>query len=186
MDTSKHKQHSTRAIAWVIPRNGSSYASLLLMTLILSGCGLLQSVGLLSEPEDTTPLSAKPYTLMLTLTASDDANPDTRSRPSPIQVRVFLAEPLSDLLDRPFEELFDFTDSTLEPRPHLIITLSPGQTQTMELNGNMAQNRLIVAAAFREPYQSTWRASTVINPEGGAESFVSIDSTEVVIAPAPE
>lgn len=159
---------------------------LVLLSALLSGCGILQSLGILSEPEDPTPLSAKTYTAQLTLAASNDTNPDTRSRPSPIQVRVFLTQPQSDLLDRQFEELFDYAGVSIEPRPSAIVTLTPGQTHTVELSGNMTQTLLIVAAAYRDPYQTIWRASMQLDPDESVERFATITASEVVIAPPNE
>ena len=153
----------------------SGHASHILLILLgvmfcslLSGCGLLQKTGLGSATEQPeprpVPLSEQPYQLKLNLSASSDLNPDTRSRPSPVQVRVFMTDGQSEIGSKEFEEMFDYAGAQIEPRPLSTITLRPGQTTALTLTTNKAQTRLVIAAAFRDPYQALWKAAAQIKP----------------------
>lgn len=155
---------------------------LLLVTSLLSGCGLLQKAGVLPDP---APLSDQAYEIHLELTATADSNPDAQSRPSPVQVRVFIAEPQSELATKSFEEIFEFSDNVMDPRPLATITLRPGQTKNLVLPANKAQTHLVIAAAYRDPYQSLWLAQAVVTPEDTVSASASIGAAAVTINPTP-
>jgi len=172
----------------------SGHASHILLILLgvmfcslLSGCGLLQKTGLVSAPEQPeprpVPLSEQPYQLKLNLSASSDLNPDTQSRPSPVQVRVFMTDGQSEIGSKEFEEMFDYAGAQIEPRPVSTLTLRPGQTTELTLTSNKAQTRLVIAAAFRDPYQTLWKAAARITPTDTVSVNVSIGANTVTISP---
>lgn len=176
------------------PRAGRPGLVLLCSVLLslLTGCGVLQKVGILKKaPEEPTrasaplPLSEQPYSVELTLVASDQLNPDPQSRPSPVQVRVFLAEAQSEIGSSSFEELFDYAGNVMEPRPLAILLLRPGQTHNLSLPANKAQTLLVVAAAFHDPYQSLWKAAALISPQDIVRVEAGIDAASVTINPSP-
>ncbi|MFT6301583.1 MAG: type VI secretion system protein VasD [Pseudomonadales bacterium] len=148
---------------------------------LLSGCSLLQKVGL-SVPDapiaTAAPapiqLSEQPYELSLTLTASDDLNPDTQARPSPVRVRIFLMEPQMDMDNKAFTEIFDFDGQQMEPRPMLTITLQPGETKDVVLPANKAQSMLVIAVAYRDPYQALWKAVATVAPSNTASAIATV------------
>jgi type VI secretion system VasD/TssJ family lipoprotein len=156
---------------------------------LLSGCGVLEKVGILSGPEAPAiaappapiPLSQQPYELTLRLTASNDLNPDTQSRPSPVQVRVFLMAPQADLDNKEFAEIFDFDGQVMEPRPLAKVTLRPGQTKDIVLPANKTQSMLMVAAAYRDPYQAVWKAIATVTPSDSAAALATIGANSVSI-----
>jgi type VI secretion system VasD/TssJ family lipoprotein len=155
---------------------------------LLSGCGVLEKVGILSgseapitAPPAPIPLSEQPYELNLRLTAGNDLNPDTQSRPSPVQVRIFLMAPQADVNSKEFAEVFDFDGQFMEPRPLSTVTLRPGQTRDVILPANKSQSMLVVAAAYRDPYQALWKAIATVTPSDTAAALATIGANSVTI-----
>jgi type VI secretion system VasD/TssJ family lipoprotein len=179
---------NTRSICSTVPGKKMA-AALILLSTLLSGCGLLQKVGILSAPEDVpsapVPLSEQPYTLNLSLSASSDLNPDTQSRPSPVQVRVFIAERESEIDSKSFEEMFDYAGNLIDPRPASTLTLRPGQTRTISLPANKSQTLIVVAAAYRDPYQTLWKAVSIIEPADTVTASATISADAVTISQNP-
>jgi type VI secretion system VasD/TssJ family lipoprotein len=155
----------------------------------LSGCGLLQKFGILSGPEIPpapaieipVPLSEQPLELQLTVTASSDLNPDTQSRPSPVQLRVFLTDGKSELTGKSFEEVFDIGGNAIQPRPLATITLRPGQSRDLVLPANKTLTTLIVAAAYRDPYQAIWLGSAVLPAADNVSATATLSTAVVTI-----
>jgi len=133
----------------------------------ITGCGMVksagQSVGLLSTPaapvKAAPPASERPYQIKLTLIGSNSMNPNSNRRPSPAQVRLFVTDPAANVAEKPFEEVFDYSGNTMEPRPLREVTVRPGQNLSIDLPAMKSDTRLVVAVAFREPYQSIWMAA---------------------------
>lgn len=156
---------------------------------LLSGCSALEKVGILSGPEApaitappvAVPLSEQPYELNLRLSASSEMNPDTESRPSPVQVRIFLMTPQADVNAKEFEEFFDFGDQLMEPRPLLTVTLRPGETRNVILPAFKSQSMLVVAAAYRDPYQAIWKDIATLTPSDTVVALATIGKNNVTI-----
>lgn len=156
----------------------------------LSGCSLLEKVGILSGPEPTVAeialaLSEQPYQLTVKLTASSDVNPDTQGRPSPIQIRLFISDTQTEVGDKSFEEIFEFSGQQLDPKPSAKLTLRPNQSTEVTLPANKSQSRLVIAAAYRDPYQSIWISTANITPLDSVTVNANITAAEVIIEPAP-
>ena len=170
---------------------------LLLASSLLTGCGLLQKIGILSTPEapeaptvqapppPPPPLSEQPYQLNLRLSASADLNPDTQSRPSPVQVRIFVTEAQSELGDKGFEEIFDFAGTSIDPRPLTTTTVRPGQTKNIVLPANKAQSLVVIAAAYRDPFQTLWKAIATVTPMDAVYLSANFSANAVTIKPRP-
>lgn len=162
-----------------------------LLTIVLSsGCGVLEKVGLVSGPAKiqdpvSVPLSEQPYDLKLILSASADLNPDTKARPSPVQVRLFLTEPQSEISTMSFENVFDFSGNVMEPRPLATVTMQPGDAKTVVLPAMKSQTLLLVAVAYRDPYQSIWSAVAHINPMDTVIASATLDAAFVTINTTP-
>lgn len=163
-------------------------------SILTTSCGILQKVGILSSPPPakidapapaSVPLSEQPYDLKLILSASDDLNPDTQARPSPVQVRLFLTEPQSEISTKSFEEMFDFAGNVMEPRPLATVTMRPGEAKTVVLPAMKSQTLLVIAAAYRDPYQSVWSAIAQITPRNTVNASATIGSAVVTINPTP-
>ncbi|NND91252.1 MAG: type VI secretion system lipoprotein TssJ [Granulosicoccus sp.] len=172
-------QASSRMVVLLVMLTGAA---------LLSGCGLLQKVGILSKPEPpeipAPPLAQQPYDVNLRLSASADLNPDTQSRPSPIQVRLFLTDRQAEIDSKSFEEMFDYSGNFVDPRPLAMVTLRPGETREITLPANKSQTLLVIAAAYRDPYQSVWKATAVITPRDVVEASASIGAAAVTISPS--
>jgi len=151
----------------------------------LSGCSLLQKFGIIAAPADPIPLSEQPYTLNLRLLASSGLNPDSQSRPSPVQVRIFVMQPQVDIVDKAFEEMFDYAENVMDPRPLITLTLQPGQKKNVSLSANKSQSMLVVAAAYRDPYQSLWNAVATIEPTDDTAMSATIGATTVTLHHSP-
>ena len=166
------------------------FATIVAVTSLLAGCGLLQKVGILSTPEPpevpvSIPLSQQPYELHLRLSASSDLNPDTQSRPSPVQVRVFITEAQSEIGNKGFEEMFDYSGNFMDPRPLSTVTLRPGQTKDLVLPAYKSQSVLVVAVAYRDPFQSLWKAVATLSPQDIVSASATIGETTITIKPSP-
>lgn len=161
----------------------SSRMLVLLFSLLpLSGCGILQTVGIVdSAPKVQIPLSQIPYTVGLTINASENLNPGADSRPSPVRIRLFLTEPDKDLLSQPFETIFEFDGSRPASDPAAVIVLSPGDNRTVQLSGMMSQTQLIIAAAFHDVYSTTWIANKTIDTNNPGNNTVEISAESVEI-----
>ena len=171
-------------------RSATAITSLLaVLTLLLSGCGLLEKTGLVSPPREATPvpvpLSEQAYQINLSLSASSDLNPDTRSRPSPVQVRVFMTDGQSEIGSKSFEQMFDYAGTQIDPRPVSTLTLRPGESRMLSMSANRTQSMLVIAAAYREPYQTVWKAAASITPTETVSVSVSIGASAVTIEPSP-
>lgn len=166
-------------------RRISRLMSLVLFALMLSSCALLEKTGLVSPPDKIplppTPLSEQLYRLNLSLSASSDLNPDTLSRPSPVQVRVFMTDAQSEIGNKGFEDMFDYAGTQTGPRPLSTVTLRPGQSTMLTLTTNKTQTLLVIAAAFRDPYQSLWKATARITPADIVPISAHIGASTVTI-----
>ena len=173
------------------------HRSLLLCTVVLSsvlsGCGLLQKVGLLSGPpvvppaaiDIPVPLAEQPSQLMLTLSAASDVNPDSQLRPSPIQVRIFVTDSQSEIASQGFDAVFDIGGTLIEPRPLATVTLRPGQVKELVLPTNKSQTRLAIAAAYRDPFQSIWITTTPITAQDTVRASATLAAQSVTINSNP-
>lgn len=186
----KEYRNAVRAIKAVITRNRRMIGAIAVSGL-LSGCGLLQKVGILPKPpepppavEAPVPLAEQPYELKLSLEATEAVNPDSQSRPSPIQVRIFLTDGASEIASKTFEEVFDMGGNVIEPRPLATVTLRPGQVKELTLPANKTQTLLAIAAAYRDPYQSIWMASAVVTPQDTVSAAASLSAQRVTIQPS--
>ena len=165
---------------------------LILASSLLTGCGLLQKIGILSAPDAPVvqappppPLSEQPYQLNLRLSASADLNPDTQSRPSPVQVRIFVTEAQSELGDKGFEEIFDFAEDSIDPRPLTTMTVRPGQTKNIVLPANKSQSLVVIAAAYRDPFQTLWKATASVAPMDAVYLSATLSANAVAIKTRP-
>ncbi|MBX2825480.1 MAG: type VI secretion system lipoprotein TssJ [Gammaproteobacteria bacterium] len=158
-------------------------ALVLLTTTLLTGCGVLQSIGLLPKPPEAapTPLAQVPYQFELELTGADDLNVNSNARPSPIRLRLFLTESTIDLVGQPFETLFEFNGAKAPAKPAAVVVLTPGNTRRVTINGMRNQDQLVIAAAFQDLYSSSWIASRTINTANPGTITARVDATSVEI-----
>jgi|GEM_PF-2416038 len=159
----------------------------------LTGCGLIksagQSLGLLSAPaapgEAAPPASEQPYQITLNLQGTSNMNPNTNRRASPAQVRLFVTDPAAKVAEKSFEEVFDYSGNIMKPRPLREVTVRPGENLSIDLPAMKSDTRLVVAVAFREPYQSIWMAQADIVPLDSVIATATVDADRVTILPTP-
>jgi type VI secretion system VasD/TssJ family lipoprotein len=94
-------------------------------------------------------------------------------------------EPQADINDKGFEEMFDYSGNFMDPRPLSTVTVRPGETKDIVLPANKSQSMLVIAAAFRDPYQSLWKAVATITPADTVAATASITATTITINPSP-
>jgi type VI secretion system protein VasD len=127
----------------------------------LAMLGLLLMAGCASAPR-----APVPQTLHVRLTASDDVNPDTTGRASPIVVRVFQLHDASSFGTADFFAIYDHEKETLAA--DLIgsaeYVLRPGETRDLELQPDPNVQNLGFLAAFRDLPNSQWRTSWHLPP----------------------
>lgn len=117
----------------------------------------LSTLTILSGCASTASRLPTPYQVMLQ--ASDDVNPDSRERPSPVQVTLY---------ELKSEAALDNTDFfTLQADPQAALgddllaveqfILGPGQERNIRRAGSVDARALAVVAAYRDLERSQWR-----------------------------
>jgi type VI secretion system protein VasD len=129
--------------------------------LALAGFGWVLLAGCASTPKAPVPL-----TLHVRLTASDDINPDTTGRASPVVVRLYQLHDASSFGTADFFAIYDHEKATLAA--DLVgsaeYVLRPGETRDLDLQPDPNVQNLAVLAAFRDLPNSQWRASWHLPP----------------------
>jgi len=129
---------------------------------MLSGCGVLRSIGVLPStptleiPEPVVPLSQQSIEVALAISTAEDINPDVNSRPSPVMVRLFLSESGTDLESRSIDEIFELDGAEMSPSPRATAVLRPGTETLITLKGVKTESQLSIAVAYREFYITRW------------------------------
>jgi len=131
--------------------------------LVLAGVGAALG-GCASAPKGVptvAPLPPEPVTLMLTLVARADVNPDVRGRPSPIAVRIFELRTTAAFESADFFALFEREQATLgsELLLHEQFILKPGETQTSTRSANRDARFLAAVGGYRDLDRSVWRGT---------------------------
>ncbi|HXN09719.1 MAG TPA: type VI secretion system lipoprotein TssJ [Steroidobacteraceae bacterium] len=133
-------------------------------TLLLAGCS-------------SSPKPVVPVTLHVRLTASDDINPDTSGRASPVVVRLFQLHDAASFGNADFFALYDHEKETLSA--DLVgsaeYVLRPGETRDIELQPDPNVKNLGFLAAFRDLPVSQWRASWQLPPPSKKPRKLPVD-----------
>lgn len=132
--------------------------------LVLAGCSTLSPYSHLTK-------------LNLTLTASDQLNPDLNGRPSPIVVRLFeLKHPVAfenadffSLYERPKESLSPDLVATEE------LELRPGQSVEFKLSVEEGSRYVGVLAAYRDVADTQWRYTLQVFSAGVTTVDLTLD-----------
>ncbi|KQW33924.1 MULTISPECIES: type VI secretion system lipoprotein TssJ [Pseudomonas] len=136
----------------------------LAMTLLLGGCTTLSPFSTMTK-------------LTLTLTASDQLNPDLNGRPSPVVVRLFeLRHPVA-FENSDFFSLYERARETLAP--DLIsseeLELRPGETVELRL-GITGDGRYVgILAAYRDLPHARWRYTLPVAATQLTEANLTLD-----------
>ncbi|WP_053183123.1 type VI secretion system lipoprotein TssJ [Pseudomonas kilonensis] len=136
----------------------------LAMTLLLGGCTTLSPFSTMTK-------------LNLTLTASDQLNPDLNGRPSPVVVRLFeLRHPVA-FENSDFFSLYERARETLAP--DLVsseeLELRPGETVELRL-GITGDGRYVgILAAYRDLPHARWRYTLPVAATQLTEANLTLD-----------
>ncbi|MBX2883559.1 MAG: type VI secretion system lipoprotein TssJ [Granulosicoccus sp.] len=162
--------------------SSSLFLLLVGLTTLLTGCGVLKAVGLLSDtPDPELPPSQIPYEFAITLKAGKDLNANSQAQPSPIRLRLFLAEASDNLDTETFETLFEYGGAKTPVDPVAVVVLTPNTTKTVKLVGKMSQDQLFIAAAFHDVHSAQWLATKSINTRNPGTITAIVHADTVVI-----
>lgn len=121
----------------------------------------------------------------LNLTASADANPDARGRPSPLTVRVYVLKAPGPFEGADFFSLFDKDQATLGPelvrREELL--LRPGESRKLEFTLEPDARNIAVLAAYRDLERARWRDLKALEVGKPNVFNVSLAARQVRIEP---
>jgi len=143
----------------------------LVTTQLLVGCAMLSPFSTMTK-------------LNLTLTASDQLNPDLNGRPSPVVVRLFeLKHPVAfenadffSLYERPGESL----------KPDLVaseeLELRPGETVELRLGIAGGGRYVGVLAGYRDLPQTRWRYTLPVAAARVTEANLTLDQDGITSA----
>ena len=129
--------------------------------------------------------SMSPYSkvtkLNLTLTASDQLNPDLNGRPSPIVVRLFELKHPVTFENADFFSLYERAKESLAP--DLVaseeLELRPGETIELKLSVEEGSRYVGVLAAYRDLPETQWRHTVQITPLEITEVDLTLDQAGI-------
>lgn len=125
--------------------------------------------------------SMSPYSTMtklnLTLTASDELNPDLNGRPSPIVVRLIeLKHPVA-FENADFFSLYERAKESLAPDMATSeeLELRPGETVELKLSVAPGSRYVGLLAAYRDLSQARWRYVVPLTPQALTVADLTLD-----------
>jgi type VI secretion system protein VasD len=130
--------------------------------LALAGLGwIVLAAGCASAPRVPMPLMVH-----VRITASDDINPDTTGRASPVVVRMFQLHDAGNFGNADFFAIYDHEKETLaaDLLGSAEYVLRPGESRDLDLQPDPNVQNLAVMGAFRDLASSQWRASWHLPP----------------------
>ncbi|MBB4866930.1 type VI secretion system protein VasD [Pseudomonas nitritireducens] len=146
----------------------------------------LRSIALLALVVLTSACSAlSPYSkitkLELSLSASDQLNPDLDGRPSPIVVRLIELKSPVAFENADFFSLYDRSREALAP--DLVaseeIEMRPGETRELKLTVNDGSRYVGVLAAYRDLPETRWRYVVTLAPVQLNRADLRLDQTGI-------
>lgn len=149
---------------------------MMLSTAISAGCG---GKPMLFKP-------AGPVTANVSLAAGEALNPDAAGRPSPVFLRVYVLRDAAPFMTADFDTLVTSDEALLAAvlLHSQTLTLRPGEQRLLELQLDPAAHALAAVAEFRDPNNSTWRASVTLTSKamekkGPVRVSLRVDSMQV-------
>ena len=148
--------------------------ALALTVLLLNGCSALSPYSSLTK-------------LNLTLSASDQINPDLNGRPSPVVIRLLeLKHPVA-FENADFFSLYQRAKESLAQ--DLVVSeeleLRPGETLALKLSVEPGSRYVGVLAAYRDLPQSQWRYVVPVTALELTEAHLLLDQTGIHVAQQP-
>lgn len=135
---------------------------------LLTGCSVLSPYSSLTK-------------LNLTLTASDQLNPDIHGRPSPIVVRLLeLKHPVA-FENADFFSLYERAGKSLAPDLSASeeLQLRPGETVELKLSVREGSRYVGILAAYRDLPETRWRYTVPLTSEAKTHSRLTLDQTGI-------
>jgi type VI secretion system protein VasD len=136
----------------------------LLALLVAMGIALVLSACAAKPPPPPPP--PKVYQLQLELTVAADANPDLRSRPSPVVLRLYELRSAAQFDSLDFVTLFDKDQAVMAS--DIVVrdewVLQPGETRSMPRKLNPETKFVAAVAAYRDVERSVWRSAAQVLP----------------------
>lgn len=141
------------------------------------------ALGACSSP----PKPPKPTVVNATLSASDNLNPDSGGRASPLVVRVYELKALSAFNESDFFSIWDRDQQTLggDLNAREEIVLRPGDSHGVNRTTKPETRFIGVVAAYRDLERAAWRASVPVVPNNTLTIMVKLDDRSVSIVSAP-
>lgn len=115
--------------------------------------------------------------LNLTLTASDQLNPDLHGRASPVVIRLFELKHAAAFENADFFSLYERAKESLAP--DMVATeeleLRPGETVQLKLSVQEGSRYIGVIAAYRDLRETRWRYTLRATPLGITDAHLTLD-----------
>ena len=163
--------------------------SLLGLIATVAGAGWLAGCGMFSKPPPAPPPPPpppaapppRPGTLSIHVIAASGINPDARSRPSPVVVRLYELKASAPFESADFLSLYDkdlaVLGADIVVRDEFVIR--PGESKAIN-KALAADTKFIgVVAAFRELERARWRALVAVLPNKSNLVTISLDGIAV-------
>jgi len=117
----------------------------------------------------------------LTLSGSDQLNPDLNGRPSPIVVRLFeLKHPVA-FENADFFSLYERARESLAP--DLVaseeLELRPGETLSLKLSVKEGSRYVGILAAYRDLPETRWRHTVPVTPMAITDADLTLDQSGI-------
>ena len=136
---------------------------LILVILLLSGCGLMSKDKKVQPPPPPPP---EPTRIVLEIEAAGDINPDPEGRSSPLVLRIFQLKSKAAFNGADFFSLYEKDESVLGG--DLIrkeeVTLKPNERRTLKFEAHQDTRTIGVFGTFRNYEEAIWRAAAAVQP----------------------
>ena len=149
----------------------------------LAGCGMFSKQPPAPPPPPPPPAAPppRPGTLSIHVIAASGINPDARSRPSPVVVRLYELKASAPFESADFLSLYDkdlaVLGADIVVRDEFVIR--PGESKAIN-KALAADTKFIgVVAAFRELERARWRALVAVLPNKSNLVTISLDGIAV-------
>ncbi|MGQ9366168.1 type VI secretion system lipoprotein TssJ [Azospirillum sp. ST 5-10] len=138
--------------------------------------GAAAGLGACSSTPDPTAVS-------ISVTASDQINPNSAGTPSPVVVRIYELSQPDVFKTADFFDIYDNDQQSLKGTMlgRTEVELLPGKTNKVDHEVSPTTRYLGVLAAFRELDGATWRALTNVVPEATNQYVVTVGTSSVNI-----
>jgi len=149
---------------------------------------ILLSAAILAAGCAGAPEQAPETKIALTLRASQEVNPDTSGRPSPISVRIHTLKGTSEFERADFFQLYNDPNAALGSDVIAIegVQMRPSETRDLELKPDPQARYLGILAAYRDIDRSRWRVVHPIASGQTQELLVELSKRRIEVKEAAD